>query len=315
MARHFQTQTVSPDQLRPGDMARRANGKYRRVLHTETLGESVRVHYNPNGTDYIARGTEVTIRHRNPVCFCGCGTTTRGGEWAPGHDGRIAGIGARAITGDTDALTTLAGIDPATLPSGGPSRIEHNPDANCDASCQFAHRQLCVCNCGGTGHYMGWVRVGQMLLSQVPEVVTPETQATYERWARYVYTEGQARQGVEVRTGPVAESDRLYPQTNTTVGYEYVQAPNEHGEDGGTAQTVIAPHYDEEDLDSFLRRVIPVVTETEAQVAGWCPESGLMKLDTNGQRQPVVHCQCGRDVPTYKTGRLYRHQTPESATV
>lgn len=306
MARQFQTQTVDVGQLLPGDMALRSNGKYRRVLFTEAGPEQAIVRYNPTGTDRIPNGTEVTIKHRRPMCFCGCGLQTRGGIWAPGHDGRVAGLGARAITGDTDALRSLAALDPATLPTGGPGRIEHNPDAQCEASCQFAHRALCVCSCGGTGHYMGWVRIGQMILAQVPDVVTP---AMLAAWGTFVYTEGRDRPAANVRTGPVAESVRTYdtePRINTRVRHET------HPEEGmASAQTVVQPNYDEEDLDSFLRRVIPVASDAEVAHGGACRLGGTMQLDTQGNRQPRVICpECQRDVPTYKNGRLYPHQRP-----
>jgi hypothetical protein len=307
MARQFQTQTVPVETLRPGDFRLRENGKYRRVLVAEQDSDprTIHVRYQPNGADRIARGTDVTIKHRDPKCHCGCGYPTKGGLWFPGHDGRVAGLGARAITGDIDALRSLAAIDPVTLPTGGPGRIEHNPDTTCDASCQFAHRTLCVCNCGGTGHYMGWVRIGQMALAQVPEVMTPATQRA---WATFVYEEGRNRPAAAVRTGPVAESVRTYdtePRPNL-VAHETVPALGM-----ASAQIVESPNYDEEDLDAFLRRVIPVPAEAEVQHGGECILGGQMALDQQGNRQRTVVCaECGRTVATYPTGRMYKHQRP-----
>ncbi len=280
MARQIQTQQVSIEAVEPGDMLLRGNGKYRRVLTNEGLASGERkVRYNPTGGDWFIAGVTVTIKHRDPRCACGCGEQTRGGLWSPGHDGRLAGVGARALSGDTNALRALAAVDPNHLPVGRPSDIEHNPEASCDASCQFAHRSLCVCSCGGTGHFMGWVRIGQLLITEVPEVMPA---SRLREWGTYSYTEGRrARQHAAVTTGPISQPSW-----------------DQHA--------VNAPNYDEEDLDSYLRRVIPVVTEAD-EAQGECPMSGQF-VEVEGS---MTGCpECHRDVKRYSTGRLYRHHRP-----
>jgi len=284
MTRQTQTQQVSIEAVEPGDMLLRGNGKYRRVLdNTATAAGERKVRYNPTGGDWFIAGVTVTIQHRDPRCACGCGTSTRGGLWAPGHDGRMAGLGARALSGDRDALGQIARhVSPNMLPVGRPTEIEHNPDADCDASCQFAHRQLCVCSCGGTGHYMGWVRIGHIALAEVPEVMTSERQ---REWATYSYTEGR-RSRQAPTTGPVSQP-------------------------GFDAHLVSGPNYDEEDLDAYIRRMIPVVNEAD-EAEGQCSMGGQMMLTAEGERRAMVTCpECQRDVKTYATGRMYRHSRPE----
>lgn len=296
MARQRQTQQVPIEDVQPGDMLLRGNGKYRRVLdNTATAAGERKIRYNPTGGDWFIAQTVVTIQHRDPKCACGCGESTRGGLWAPGHDGRMAGLGARALAGDREALVQVATtLDINALPTGQPE-VEHNPEADCDASCQFAHRQLCVCSCGGSGHYMGWVRIGAIALHEVPEVLRPEQR---RELATYVYTEGRRayREANRVQTGPTGALERDdHPWYDSHV--------------------VVSPNYAEEDLDSWLRRIIPVATDADV-AQGECSMSGVQVLTAEGERQVMVVCPvekggCGREVKTYSTGRMYRHHRPE----
>lgn len=295
MARNIQTVEVTAHGLRTLDRPierrmRDRHGKLRRI--TELVGdpEMVMVRLAGGGWYTVLNGQSAEVTVLDPKCQCGCGTTTKGGFWAPGHDGRIAGVGARALSGDRDALRALASVSPNSLPTGRPSEVEHNPEANCDASCQFAHRSLCVCNCGGTGHFMGWVRAGHMLITEVPEVLTAEAR---REWGTYTYTEGRRAHEAHgiVETGPISH------------------IPHD-------AQRVESPRYGEEDLDAYLRRVISL---DGPAIEGDCPNGGQL-LDfgewvTAGRPTRVPCPTCERQVAVRPTGRLYAHQvTTANAT-
>lgn len=56
------------------------------------------------GRDAGPSGPAVRVnkKDRSRPCACGCGQTTRGGVWIPGHDARLPGLVLRAVKGEIE---------------------------------------------------------------------------------------------------------------------------------------------------------------------------------------------------------------------
>lgn len=94
-------------------------------------------------------------------CRCGCDEMTKGGTFLPGHDRRFFVMVEKAFEGDEKALAQVSKSGIPTLQ--GEVEGEYNPEHRCDAACEFAVSDKCVCSCAGENHRAGWAILEDMI--------------------------------------------------------------------------------------------------------------------------------------------------------
>lgn len=101
------TATQSADTDRAGAKARTAQAKANG--HKATSGKATKAD-KPKAQPVKVTTETVKTKAERPACLCGCGDTTSGGSYRPGHDARHAGQVGRAIAAGGDADTLVKAL-------------------------------------------------------------------------------------------------------------------------------------------------------------------------------------------------------------